>query len=184
MDSLLAAWWRLLLWIGRLERVLGVALIALIVVSITVQVFTRYVFGQPLVWVEEAAGYAFLWSVFVGAGLGFKEVRHIRIDTFVVHLPRRPQAIARALIFALIATVAIVVATYAWDIMDVESRSNTMALPIELPRHLFYSTPLFVGLTSIAATAGYLILANLALAVSGRPVEADAAAHARRALME
>lgn len=60
MDMLLTRWWRLLELIGRLERVIGVVLLSTIVVSITIQVITRYLFGQPLVWVEELAGYCFL----------------------------------------------------------------------------------------------------------------------------
>ena len=53
MDVLLARWWRLIEWLGRVERALGVLLLSTIVVSITLQVVTRYLFGQPLVWVEE-----------------------------------------------------------------------------------------------------------------------------------
>lgn len=180
MNALLSGWWRILRWVGNVERVFGVALLGLIVVSIMIQVFTRYVFGQPLVWVEESAGYAFLWLVFVGAGLGFKELRHIRIDTFVVHLPRRPQALVRAALYTICTAAAAIVAWFAWDIMDIEARSKTMALPIDLPRHLFYSTPLFVGLTSIVVSGCYLVAAHLALAATGRPVEAETANRAAR----
>ena len=38
-----------------LERWLGVLLIGIMVIAITIQVFTRYVLGRPIVWVEEAA---------------------------------------------------------------------------------------------------------------------------------
>lgn len=180
MNAILAGWWRLICWIGRIESVAGVGLMALIIVSISVQVFTRYVFGQPIVWVEEAAGYAFIWIVFVGAAVGFKEVRHVRIETFVVRMAPRPRAAVRALLYALATATAAIVAWYAWDIMDIEARSRTMALPIELPRHLFYSTPLFVGLVSIIFTGGYFVCAHLAQAVYGRAVEADDAARASR----
>ena len=76
------------------------------------------------------------------------------------------------------------IAVQAWDIMDVESRSRTMSLPIDLPRHLFYSTPLFVCTVSIAFTGVYLICAELALALSGRPVDAQAARLAREQAAE
>src|SRR3712207_4597502 len=83
MDRALAVWWRIVATIGAIERAVGIALIAMIVITITVQVVTRYVWGQPLVWVEELATYGFIWSVFLGAALGLKEIRHIRIETFV-----------------------------------------------------------------------------------------------------
>ena len=179
MDVLLARWWRLLELIGRLEKLLGVLLLSTIVVSITVQVVTRYLFGQPLVWVEELAGYCFLWGVFLGAAVGMKELRHIRIDTFVSRLSERPQALWRALTWALATGCCVIIAVQAWDIMEVESRSRTMSLPLDLPRHLFYSTPLFVCTVSIALTGLYLVSAELMRAATGRPVDADSARRER-----
>jgi len=175
MDVLLARWWRLLALIGRIERVVGVTLIATIVLTITIQVVTRYAFGQPLVWVEELAGYCFLWSVFLGAALGAKELRHIRIDTFVSRLPVRHAALWRAATWSIATACCVLVAVQAWDIMGVESRSSTMSLPVDLPRHLFYSVPLFVCTVSITLTGLYMTLAELALARTGRPVDAQLA---------
>jgi hypothetical protein len=56
--------------------------------------------------------------------------------------------------------------------MQVERRSETMSLPINVGRHWFYSVPLFTGLTSMAVTAAYFIVAYFAFAVSGREVDA------------
>ena len=67
------------------------------------------------------------------------------------------------------------IAVQAWDIMDVESRSRTMSLPVDLPRHLFYSVPLFVCAASVGFTLAYLVCAELALAATGRPVDAQRA---------
>jgi TRAP-type C4-dicarboxylate transport system permease small subunit len=175
MDALLARWWRLIEWVGRIERALGVALLSTIVLSITTQVITRYLFGQPLVWVEELAGYCFLWAVFLGAALGAKELRHIRIDTFVSRMPARRQAWWRAAAWAIAGLCCATIAVQAWDIMDVESRSRTMSLPVDLPRHLFYSTPLFVCAASVGVTLAYLVCAEIALATTGRPVDAQLA---------
>ena len=184
MDLVLARWWRLLELIGRLERAIGVLLLSTIVISITVQVVTRYVFGQPLVWVEELAGYCFLWGVFLGAAVGMKELRHIRIDTFVSRLSERPQALWRALIWAIATACCLIIAIQAWDIMEVESRSRTMSLPIDLPRHLFYSTPLFVCTVSITLTGLYLVCAEVMRALSGRPVDAELARRERERAAE
>lgn len=178
-DLVLARWWRLLELIGRLERLIGVLLLSTIVVSITAQVITRYLFGQPLVWVEELAGYCFLWGVFLGAAVGMKELRHIRIDTFVSRLSARAQALWRVLTWGIATACCVIIAVQAWDIMDVESRSRTMSLPVDLPRHLFYSTPLFVCTVSIAFTGLYLVCAELARAAHTRPVDAEQARQAR-----
>jgi TRAP-type C4-dicarboxylate transport system permease small subunit len=182
MTDPLAAAWRLLRGLGKFERGACVVLLSGIVVSITIQIVTRYIFGQPLVWVEEAAGYSFIWLVFLGASAGFKELRHIRIETFVARLGSTPQNLLRATLYALCTALMLMVAHYAWEIMDVESRSSTMALPVELPRHLFYSVPLFVSTVSIALTGVYLVVAHVACAVTGRPVDAEMEVIERRRL--
>jgi TRAP-type transport system small permease protein len=184
MDALLRGWWVVVAALGRIERVAGVALIALIVVTISIQVFTRYIFGRPLVWVEELATYAFIWSVFIGAALGMKELRHIRIETFVGRLAPRPRSLMRAALWALATFAAVVVAVGALEIMPIEARSRTMALPVEIERHWFYSMPLFASLASIAFTGAYLVAAELVFALTGRPVEAEVEVARRRAADE
>jgi TRAP-type transport system small permease protein len=180
MDALLRGWWRLVSALGRVERIAGVALLALIVVTISIQVLTRYLFGRPLVWVEELATYAFIWSVFIGAALGMKELRHIRIETFGGRLAPQPRAFMRAALWALATFAAVVVAVGTLEIMPIEARSRTMALPVEIERHWFYSMPLCVSLASIALTGAYLVAAELALALTGRPVEAEVEVARRR----
>jgi TRAP-type C4-dicarboxylate transport system permease small subunit len=184
MSDPLAAAWRLLRALGTLERAACVVLLAGIVVSITIQIITRYLFGQPLVWVEEAAGYSFIWLVFLGAAAGFKELRHIRIETFLGRLRPGLQYLIRAALYALATALMLMVAWYAWEIMDVESRSSTMALPVELPRHLFYSVPLFASTLSIALTGAWLVAACIAHAVAGRPIDAELDVIERRRLDE
>jgi TRAP-type C4-dicarboxylate transport system permease small subunit len=180
MDRALAVWWRALAWLGEVERAAGMFLIALMVVTITVQVVTRYAFGQPLVWVEELATYSFIWSVFLGAALGLKEMRHIRIETFLARLGERWGALLHAALYAVMLVCAVALAADALDIMGVERRSETMSLPINVGRHWFYSVPLFAGLASMALTAAYFVVAYLAFAASGREVDAARELAARR----
>jgi TRAP-type C4-dicarboxylate transport system permease small subunit len=181
MDRVLSRWWWLLERIGRVESAIGVGLLVVIVLSITVQVFTRYVFGEPLVWVEELAGYCFLWAVFIGAAAGTKQMRQLRIETFVGRLRPRARAFWRCVAWIVATVVMLTVAWQAWDIMEVESRSRTISLPLDLPRHLFYSVPLFTSAVSIACTTTYLVLAEWVSMTRGRPVDAETARLQREA---
>lgn len=149
---------RLLGRIGALERVFGIGLIFLIVAAITVQVFTRYALGMPIAWVEESATYAFIWMVFVGASLGLKESRHIVIETFVGHLPPRAAAALRMLIWLLVLAMLVVLIEQGFKVMEVEGRSRTISLPIEIPRMWFYSVPLTLSAASMTLTSVYLLL--------------------------
>lgn len=176
MDGFLERYWRLLGAIGAIERVVGVLLITTIVGNIGAQVFSRYVLGQPLVWVEELAVYAFIWGTFIGASLGLKELRHIKIATFVGSLPPRPQGLLRALAYLIMLALMLVLMVQASKVMGIEGRSRSISLPVAVPRSWFYSVPLFVGCASMLLTCGYFILAELWAGLFGRPVEA----HARR----
>ncbi len=176
MRAFLAVYKSVLNAIGAVERVLGVGLIAFITVAITVQVFTRYALNQPIVWVEEAASYAFIWGAFIGASLGLKSDRHIRIATFVGFLGPRAQAVMRCLAYLLILWLMLWLMNKAVIIMGVEGRSRSIALPVEIPRDWFYSKALFASATSMALTAAYLVFLEFSRAVGALPLPAAGAA--------
>lgn len=164
---------RVLRYVGHVERWLGVSLLATMVVAISTQVFTRYAFNRPIIWVEELATYAFVWGVFVGASLGLKYGRHVKIETFVAHLPARAKAASRILINLIIIAVLWLLVREVGKIIDIESRSTSVSLPWPVPRAWFYSIPLAASCVSMLATCTYLVLAELATLAGA---ENDAAA--------
>lgn len=164
---MLAGFRRLLDRIGAIETGIGVALIFLMVAAVTVQVFTRYALGRPIAWVEESATYAFIWTAFVGASVGLKHGRHILIATFGSRLGPRTAAAMRMLAWALVLGTLVVLVVQGWKVMEVEGRSRTISLPIELPRSWFYSLPLTLSAASMALTAVCLLLEDLAV-MTGR----------------
>ena len=150
MDALLRGWWRLLAAIGAVEQVAGVALLALIVVTITIQVFTRYALRPP-------------------DRLG-RGARHLRVHLERVRrrgarhegaaphphrdLRRAPRAAAAARSRALRSGRSSRSRRWSWRTRRsrswaIEARSRTMALPIELDAHWFYSVPLCASLVSM-----------------------------------
>ena len=162
---------RVLQIVGHVERWLGVALVATMVIAITTQVFTRYVFNRPIIWVEELATYSFIWSVFVGASLGLKYGRHIRIETFVDHLPSRAKAASRILINLIVIAVLWLLVREVGTIINIESRSTSVSLPWPVPRAWFYSIPLAASCVSMLATCVYLILAEIAVIAGAKGVD-------------
>ena len=57
----------------------GVLLVALIFLTFF-GVARRYLFGKPLIWMEEFQGLLFLWITFLGAGAAFRYGSHVKID--------------------------------------------------------------------------------------------------------
>lgn len=62
---------------------------ALMVVSIAINVFWRYVLSSPLPWPNELALWLFLWLIFLGASLTLKDDGHYKIDFITNMLPEK-----------------------------------------------------------------------------------------------
>lgn len=168
MTGILTPWRAVLRTLAVVERLALVLLIANIVINITAQVISRYLFGLPLVWVEEVATYSFIWATFVGAALGLKYDRHVKIETFVSRLPPRGAAVLRLVVAVLILALLLWMLPKAWTNMVLEMKRMTIALPHPIPIGWFFSVPLMVGAASMALTVGYRI-ANELHVISGGP---------------
>lgn len=73
------------------ERWLLLVLYTLIVFTIGIEVFRRFVLSYSSIWGEEVARYAFVYLAWIGASAAVKERAHIRIDVLQNFLPRRGQ---------------------------------------------------------------------------------------------
>jgi TRAP-type C4-dicarboxylate transport system permease small subunit len=162
MDGFLRGYGGTLRRIGRVERGVAVLMLGLIVGCIFAQVVSRYLFGQPLVWVEELSTYAFIWGAFIGAAAGLKQDRHLRILSFVGRLPRGARLGIRGVTDLAVGLFCVLLVLNGVKAMTLfEWRQRTIALPVELPRWLFYSTPLILGSASMALTAAHDLLTVL-----------------------
>ena len=65
------------------------ALVALIVVLLLIGVVSRYVFSNPVIWIDEVASIAFLWVSMLGAVLAVDRNEHLRLNLFVEMMPKR-----------------------------------------------------------------------------------------------
>lgn len=56
--------------------------VAVMLAVVLLQVFFREI-GSPLVWTEEASRFLFMWMVFLGMAIGFRNVESARVTIFV-----------------------------------------------------------------------------------------------------
>ena len=159
MRRFLGGYHSLLVRIGRVERWVAIVTMVTMVVCIFAQVVSRYLFGQPLVWVEELSTYAFIWGAFIGAAAGLKQGRHLKIESFVGRLPPGARQGLRIVLDLLILGFCVLLVINGFKAMVIfEWRQTTIALPVDLPRYLFYSTPLIVGAASMVLTVVHDLL--------------------------
>jgi TRAP-type transport system small permease protein len=71
------------------------AITALMVVLVVGNVFCRYVLNASLIWAEELSQYMMVWMVFLGAGLGFRQGRHVAVEMLQDALPGKVGRILR-----------------------------------------------------------------------------------------
>jgi TRAP-type C4-dicarboxylate transport system permease small subunit len=132
-------------WVARLEA----ALIALVVLALTgvtfVQVVMRYVFGDPLIWSEEAARYLFVWLSLIGAALALHQGGHYGLDALVSRLPPWPARIVAVATSALIAAFLVLLLRTGVSEMRQAALQSSATLPVgmEWP---YLAIPLGAGL--------------------------------------
>jgi TRAP-type C4-dicarboxylate transport system permease small subunit len=108
------------------------------VATILLQVFYRFVLGDPLSWSEELARYVFVWITFLGAAVAYRHGTHIVVDTIVVLLPRRVQAILGWVVDTLM--VAALLTLLVEGIGIVKVNSNVEATMLEIPMSWVYAS--------------------------------------------
>ena len=119
----------------RANEFVVVAMAAVMVVLVVVNVFCRYVLNFSLVWAEEVSQYLMVWVAFLGAGLALRQGRHVAVEMLQELLPVGTRRSLRWIL--LLAMLAFLVATavlggmFAWFARDMETPvlNISMAIP-------------------------------------------------------
>lgn len=93
-------------------QVLGILLLGIVAVSVTLQVFSRYVTQSSIPWTAELASYSFVWLSMIAIALGVRRGRHMVLDVWEYLPYRRWLMISIETVAAVI--VAIVLILLAW----------------------------------------------------------------------
>jgi TRAP-type transport system small permease protein len=73
--------------INKLLTILMVLCLTVMSVLIFGNVVLRYVFNTGIVWAEEMSRFLFVWMIFLGALVAFKENSHLGVDMLTRRLP-------------------------------------------------------------------------------------------------
>lgn len=82
------------------------------------QVFNRFVFGQPSSWSEEFQTFGFIWLVFLAIPIAYKKGMHIGMDTLSSRLPERVRAFTALVGEFMWLGLAVAIAYFATVIME------------------------------------------------------------------
>ena len=70
-------------WYSRLLSWLLVASVAILIIPVSLQIFSRYTELIPsYIWTEELARFMFIWMIMLGAMVGIREGSHFEVDVW------------------------------------------------------------------------------------------------------
>ncbi len=88
-------WRRFTRFYAALLSWLLVLAVAILVIPVSLQIFSRYTALIPsYIWTEEMARFLFIWTIMIGAMIGVRESTHFEVDLWP-QLSRRGEAMVR-----------------------------------------------------------------------------------------
>lgn len=120
----------------------------LLIVSVSIEVFSRYVLNKPTPKFFELSIYTFVWSIYLGAALAKRYNQHIRFDIFYRKFPRRTQLFIDTIFDALTTLVflIILIPSIEYTIWNYRIKASALRIPWT---YLLLCFPIFVSLILI-----------------------------------
>ena len=132
----------------KVEGFIMVAWFALVIVVMTLQVISRYVFGSPIKWSEEFARYSFVWISYLGCAYCVGADGHTSITALKERLSEKGQKVLTIVgnvimigVFLRLMPIAIEYIAKNGDFL-----TSIMRIPF---KYLYYSLPVGIGLSII-----------------------------------
>jgi TRAP-type C4-dicarboxylate transport system permease small subunit len=105
-------WRRLTAWYGALLSWLLVVAVAILIIPVSLQIFSRFTALIPhYIWTEEMARFLFVWTIMIGAMLGVRESTHFEVDVW----PRVPRRVEAAVKLVARLGVLVVALVFVWS---------------------------------------------------------------------
>ncbi len=122
--------------INRIIDLIIVFLMGSIMVTIFLQVFSRYILRKPLGWTNEIVIYMFVWMVFFGTYHLLRNNKHIFVDLLYNKLGKNWQKICSILFYLTLILIAIILMIYGF--IYVRTSFSTFSSYLQIPLGLIY----------------------------------------------
>lgn len=132
----------------RFLKVVLTVLMTILLVPVTLQIFSRYVGLIPrYIWTEELARFCFIWIVLVGAMIAVRDGTHFTADFLPHPKSKRGEAVAKMIADFVVFLVSLIFVVWGWPLVKFGLlQESEMA---ELPMVFIYSAWPIAGATSI-----------------------------------
>jgi TRAP-type C4-dicarboxylate transport system permease small subunit len=134
---------RLVYFYDHLEEIITGIFFTIMCIFIFLQIFTRYLLKNPLLYTEEVSRFAYVWVSFVGSSLAFKNREHIQVDFFINLLG--PGVKRVIVIFADLVILVLLIYLFIWGVRYTEFTKMMLTPALEIS-YLVVNMALPVGL--------------------------------------
>jgi TRAP-type C4-dicarboxylate transport system permease small subunit len=128
---------------GKLKKVnatcatLAGIVLLFITFSIFIDVFLRYVFGKPTIWITEVSTYLFLYVIYLGTAYTLQQEMHIKVTFLLDAFSKRTQRVVD-LVTSIMATLFTVVLLWQTSLMTWSAIKDKWTSPTALNAPYMY----------------------------------------------
>ena len=149
--------------IERLQIALGVLAMGIIAFITPLQVFLRYTFNSPLIWIEDTSTALMIWLAFLGVPILYRRRGHVAVDYFLTHFPTILQNLCYLVFDFLVAFLSLLLIIYGYTLNALQFRLTAHSVAWGVPRNFMFAFPLLVCFISSFIYSLFSILNNTAL---------------------
>ena len=120
--------------IGKVEYFLVAVMIAVMAIVNFLQVVFRYVIEGSLPWSEELLRFLFVWTTFLGAGIGVRKGAHLGLTIIVNNLPSKLKKFVVFINYLICIAFSAIIGMLGLSVVSMQAefnvRSSAMVLPM------------------------------------------------------
>ena len=99
----------------RALQALLTTLIAIMIIPVTLQIFSRFIdFIPRYIWTEEAARFCLIWLIMLGATIAVRDGTHFDVDVLPTPQTAKGKAISQMIVHGAIFLVALIFIGFGW----------------------------------------------------------------------
>ena len=88
-------------------ELLTMVAVAVLVIDVVWQIFTRFVMNDPSSWTEEFSTFLLMWVGLLGAAVAVNRSAHLGVDFFVLKFPPQTRVVVELFVYLLVGTFAV-----------------------------------------------------------------------------
>jgi TRAP-type C4-dicarboxylate transport system permease small subunit len=112
MKKILDAYYRVL-------QILLATLMGLLIVPVSMQIFSRYIGLIPrYIWTEEIARFCFIWIILIGSMIAVRDGSHFAVDLLPQAKTKRGEAIGHLFVDFIMALVGVIFIVWGWPLVQ------------------------------------------------------------------